>query len=101
MRQFIIPVTLSAVSRAAYLRGKMTSLPAFGDFDDWLHTLSTADDFVAELGSEARASIWDDWDVGLEDTLALADRAPERAAPNPFDVFEELGLDLDEPIEGD
>ena len=101
MRQFIIPVTLSAVSRAAYLRGKMTSLPAFGDFDDWLHTLTTADDFVAELGSEARASIWDDWDAGFEDTMARADQAPERVAPNPFDVFEELGLDLDEPIEGD
>ena len=93
-------MTLSAVTRAAYLRGRMTSLPAFRDLDDWLHTLTT-DDFVAELGSEARASIWDDWDAGFEDTMAPADQAPEGVAPNPFDVFEELGLELDEPIEGD
>ena len=73
----------------------MTSLPAFGNLDDWLHTLATGDDFMLELGSEARASIWDDWDVGFEDTFAEADQGPEGVAPNPFDVFNDLGLDLD------
>ena len=59
-------MTLSAVSRAAYLSGRLTGLPAFGSFDGWLKTLSSqaSDD---EQVSGGRDSIWDDWAIGIDD----------------------------------
>ena len=85
-------MTLSAVARAAYLKGGITSLAAFDSFDSWFQTLSTGEEFMQEVDESARASIWDDWDVGLG--LGTPEPEPEGVAPSPYDVFNELELDL-------
>ena len=93
-------MTLSAVSRAAYLRGRLASLPAFDSFDGWLATLSSQPE-AEDLGSGGRDSIWDTWSVGIDDyTLRSPDEEVEAVAPNPFDVFNEMDLGLDDEETG-